>query len=174
MQQWDRSYLAAQFFGDINAKMVVEDRGVAPWRPYVLISFPHLGSDAGSASRRTRRARCILEGCRLRLFSSVGDVGAVRIGGTVNPPTTPDCDKPELVVGFANYNIANFLVPSAPEYRSTRPTNSPLSASGPAGRCGNRRSRARSCGRASRPRRISPGAGRGGTCCRRAPHTAPA
>ena len=39
-----------------------------------------------------------------------------------------------------------------------------VSASGPASRRDSRRSRAWPCGRASRPRRISPAAGRGGTC----------
>ncbi len=44
----------------------------------------------------------------------------------------------------------------------------PVSGWGRAPRRGSRRSRARSCGRASPPRRISSAAGRGGTWCRRA------
>ena len=47
-------------------------------------------------------------------------------------------------------------------------------ASAPASRRGSRRSRAASCGRASRPRRISPAADRVGTWNRRGPRAAPA
>ena len=50
----------------------------------------------------------------------------------------------------------------------------PISASARASRRGSRRSRAGSCARASRPRRISPAAGRGGTWSWRGPRRAPA
>jgi hypothetical protein len=46
--------------------------------------------------------------------------------------------------------------------------------SGAVGSAGSRRSRGRSCGPASRPRRTSPARGTGGTCCRPGPRTAPA
>ena len=49
-----------------------------------------------------------------------------------------------------------------------------LSASAPASRRDSRRSRAGSCGRASRPRRISPAAGTAGIWNRRGPRAAPA
>ena len=47
-----------------------------------------------------------------------------------------------------------------------------ISGSGPDARRDSRRSRGGSCGRASRPRRTSPAAGRAGTWCRRAPRAA--
>ena len=59
---------------------------------------------------------------------------------------------------------------NASEFRSL----GSISASAPGARRGSRRSRAGSCGRASRPRRISPRAGRDGISNPRAPHAAPA
>jgi len=62
----------------------------------------------------------------------------------------------------------------APRTRTRVPRRAFITASGPASRRDNRRSRAGSCGRASRLRRISQGAGTDGISNRRALRAAPA
>ena len=100
-------------------------------------------------------------------------------------PPPPSCSgfdtnaQPSTVIPGLVPGIHRAVTPAAEQFLEWIAGTSPamtkcISASGRASRRDSRRSRDWSCGRASRPRHISPAAGRAGISNPRAPHRAPA
>ena len=160
---------------------------------------PHADRGGGRRLQRLRRPDQPLPGARGRSVADPRARLAARVraalggsallprrcrGGLVSPCRLPrrrgwrprlDVARPDASAHEPTSSLRSRRSATGPRGASAHePGSAPpiLSASARAPRRGSRRSRGRSCARASPPRRTSSGAGRGGTWCPRARHAA--